>query len=96
MLISRIATLRDPKQPALIVEVVENPRQGDGHKFEISRAEAEDKTAEQLELALSTKADLIGVSLPNVHIHVNRDGSLAIATGKEPPKIWPEDAKVEW
>lgn len=30
-----------------------------------------------------------GITLPDIFIHVNRDGSLALATGA-PPRIWPE------
>ena len=34
--------------------------------------------------------ELFGAPLPNVHIHRNRNGSIAVATGAE-PSVWPED-----
>ncbi|MCK4444176.1 MAG: hypothetical protein KAW09_06510 [Thermoplasmata archaeon] len=30
-----------------------------------------------------------GITLPDIFIHINRDGSLALATGA-PPHVWPE------
>jgi hypothetical protein len=48
-------------------------------------------TAENIKAALVT---LAGKALPDFYVHVNRDGTLALAWGI-PPKIWPEDARKE-
>jgi hypothetical protein len=42
---------------------------------------------------LSRQAALANDALGTIHIHQNRDGSLAIASGRE-PSIWPEDRPV--
>jgi len=47
-------------------------------------------TAVKVEAELKRQASLIGDSLANIFIHINRDGSLAIATGRA-PGTWPED-----
>jgi len=31
-----------------------------------------------------------GITLPDIFVHINRDGSLALATGEEPVPTWPE------
>lgn len=44
----------------------------------------------EMELSVMGLRDCAGASGANVFLHVNRDGSLAAATGQE-PAVWPED-----
>lgn len=37
--------------------------------------------------------ELFGRDLPDLHVHRNRDGSFAVATGIE-PSTWPEDESI--
>lgn len=47
-------------------------------------------TEEKIEAAVATWAIGEGVTLPLFFVHINDDGSLAIAFGEE-PDVWPED-----
>jgi len=47
-------------------------------------------TAAFLEESVTTWATAEGLALPGVYVHMNRDGSLAVATGQK-PAVWPED-----
>lgn len=56
----------------------------------ITRGTAEGLSAAAIEGAIRTAAG--AHPLPDIFAHVNRDGSIAIATGTE-PSVWPEDAE---
>lgn len=47
-------------------------------------------TAEKLKAEIERQASLSDVELPELFFHVNRDNSIALATGSA-PKVWPED-----
>ena len=58
----------------------------------ISQANVSGKTATQIESALEAAAAFSTVELPTLHAHVNRDGTIALATGNLPKGfVWPED-----
>ena len=47
------------------------------------------KTGEQAKAALE---QFLGYPIPDIWFHINRDGTWAVATGANPPEVWPEDA----
>lgn len=46
------------------------------------------RTEEQIEAAIALVAG--EYELPEIFVHINRDGTFALATGRE-PAVWPED-----
>lgn len=86
MAIRRIATAKPGKgKPAVTIEI-------NGNTTELEHAEL---------IAYDTPAKILiemerrtGIELSGVFFHVNRDNSIAMATGK-PPSPWPEDAPKE-
>lgn len=85
MSISRIATTRDARKSyAILIET------GRG-RYQLTVADLLTyDTARKIETELKRQASTTADSLPDVYVHVNRDGSLALATGQV-PDIWPED-----
>jgi len=82
--LTRVATFRDVKKAAVLLVI-------GGDRVELSHGDLSiHNTAEAVGEVLSARAGLAGVVLPRVFVHVNRDGSLAVATGRV-PKVWPED-----
>lgn len=82
--LTRVATSRNAKKAAVVLEV-------DGKRVQMSHGDMSIyNTAAAVEEIISTRAGLAGVVLPRVFVHINRDGSVAVATGKA-PKVWPED-----
>ena len=85
MALTRVATSSRETKSAVIIAV-------DGKTLELSQAQTADTTAEQIKVLLESAASLSNVQLPTVTMHVNRDGSIAMATGKLPKDfVWPED-----
>lgn len=79
----RVATFKRGAE-AIIVEL-------SGRKLEISREDLKETgTAGKITEELNRQAGAIGVVIPRFFVHVNRDGSIAMATGLR-PKVWPED-----
>jgi hypothetical protein len=76
MALTRIATWKDTLKAAILLEV-------DGRLLQLSHSALPMHNIER-------QASTSNVALPNIFVHVNRDGSLALATGME-PDIWPED-----
>lgn len=58
--------------------------------FVLRHAQIRNRTGAQIEQTIRVAARQAGVTLPTITVHVNRDGSYALACG-EPPAIWPED-----
>jgi len=82
--LTRIATFKDAKREAVLLEV-------SGWKAELSHEDlATHNTGKKVETELKAKAAASNTKWPRVHVHVNRDGSLAVATGAA-PVTWPED-----
>ena len=61
----------------------------DTFKVAIDTAAVTGITEAQVKVVLETAAK---EELHDLHVHRNRDGSIAIAVG-EAPKVWPEDEK---
>lgn len=82
----RVATWKTDKggRPAVFIQI-------DGRELAVTHAglETHDTTA-KLEVEFERQASLSNVQLPELFFHVNRDGSIALATGFA-PKVWPED-----
>lgn len=85
MALEAIGTHKSGKtdKPAVTIRV-------DGRTFSLSHEQVSDRTGTQIVADLESAASLSGVDLPRLYVHVNRDGSLAVATGRE-PETWPED-----
>jgi len=85
--INRIATYKLGKSDtAVLIEV-------DGKPIEITYSELSTyNTEKKIENRIDFLASKSKVDLPEIFIHKNRDGSVAVATGQE-PDIWPEDEK---
>jgi hypothetical protein len=50
------------------------------------------ETEEELRAALDTwTLHNLGYIVPDIWFHKNDDGTWAIATGANPPEVWPED-----
>ena len=83
----RIATRKDPKLGAAVyVEIVDQPT------ITITHSElTTHDTAEKLKAEAERQAN---ATLGEVFFHFNRDGTVAVALGRE-PTIWPEDDMVE-
>ena len=85
--LTRVATFRDVKREAVLVVV-------SGWRAELSHGDlSTHDTAQAVESEVLRQVSGFNTKFPGVHVHVNRDGSLAVATG-EKPKVWPEDAAV--
>ena len=83
MSVHRIATIKAGKgKPAVLIEF------NTGKPVEISHADltTHDTTAKLLAEAERQSER----TLADFYFHINRDGSIAVATGEEPP-VWPED-----
>lgn len=92
--IARIATW---KQSALDKDVSREPVTivVDGHTIVITRALITRlNTTKKLMDKVEEYALANGIELPPIFFHINRDKSIAIATGQE-PEIWPEDDAEE-
>jgi hypothetical protein len=50
-------------------------------------------TEAKLQAAIDSLATAGGITLPALYVHINDDGTIALATGLE-PDIWPEDVAV--
>jgi hypothetical protein len=88
-MLERVATWKRAEQGQALLLVV------DGKKVEIDHAALTTlDTAEKIEAELRSQATTANVQLPKLFIHLNRDGSVAVATGAE-PEIWPEDEPIE-
>lgn len=85
MTIKRIATTRDTRKAyAVLIET----KRG---RYQLTANDLlTHDTAKKVGAELKRQADITADSLPNIFVHVNRDGSLALATGHE-PDVWPED-----
>ena len=86
---NRIATFKQgTNADALIIEI-------GGTMLKIQHSELGQLTsANAIKTELTRQASLGNKQLPELFIHVNRDGSLALATGHEPP-VWPENYPEE-
>ena len=85
--LTRVATSRDVKKKAIVLEI-------SGKNVQMSHGDLSlYNTASAVEEVISTRAGLAGVILPRVFVHINRDGSLAVATGAAPEE-WPEDGEA--
>ena len=65
----------------------------DGELYEVTYANLASvnaNTATKIEARVVNWADTNGINLPEFHIHINEDNSIAIAIGPE-PDVWPED-----
>lgn len=62
----------------------------DGVTIYLPHAAVRGLDASQVQARLADLADARGISLPTIVVHVNRDSSLAVATGAA-PDVWPED-----
>ena len=83
--VNRIATRKEPELgPAVLLEA------GGLTLVEIRHT---DLTALNSVAKLLAAAELqAGHSLDDVFFHINRDGTIALAVGRQ-PKVWPEDAE---
>lgn len=89
MALTRVATWKDAKQGKAVLLVI------DGQKLEISHADlATFDTEKKIKDELELQATIGNVQPPAMFVHINRDGSLALATGAA-PKVWPEDVPEE-
>ncbi len=81
-----VATWRHERKHPLTLRV-------DGAEITVTRADlATLTTAEQVSQLVANLAATSRVQLPPITVHINRDRSIAIATGK-PPETWPEDER---
>lgn len=88
MTLQRIATWKDAKKEAALLVV-------DGIKLKVEHADLSRlDTAKKIETELNSQASTSNVALPRIFVHINRDGSLALATGAL-PAVWPEDDMEE-
>ena len=86
--LTRIATFKDAKREAVLLEV-------SGWRIELAHGHLQpDVTEKMLETELRRQSSLSNTVFPRVHVHINRDGSLAVATGAA-PVTWPEDESQE-
>jgi hypothetical protein len=84
MSLKRVATWKSSGETyAILLEI-------DGKQIAVSPATIEGLTETQINTALQNIATIGGVELPPIFIHINDDGTVAIATGAE-PEVWPED-----
>ena len=82
--LKRITTWKQVDREPITIEV------GD-KTFSVSRTVLlAQNTEKKIERYLANLPNITGVALPPIFIHINRDGSIALATGKA-PDIWPED-----
>jgi len=64
----------------------------DRTRIALTHEQVSGRPAAQVKAALDAAASLSNVELPPVYVHVNRDGSLAMLTGRLPKGfVWPED-----
>ena len=62
----------------------------DDRRVELTQVQVADRSEAEIKLELESAASLSDVELPRFFVHVNLDGSIALATGEE-PDVWPED-----
>lgn len=85
--LDRVATFKDTKRAAILLEV-------GGCKIELSHdAMTTYNTTTKVVAELERQASLSSAPLPRIFVHVNRDGSLALATGQE-PNMWPDGTRA--
>jgi len=65
----------------------------DGRKYDVNRNTL-NRFANGAELK-AVPEKFLGYAVPDIWFHRNRSGTWAIATGANPPAVWPEDAPVE-
>ena len=83
--LTKIATWRNATQGMAVLLIVNE------QKIEITHADLNKfDTKKKIEPELKRQAILSNVDLPAIFAHINRDGSIAIATSAA-PKVWPED-----
>jgi len=88
MPLERVATWRDVAKDPVSITV-------DGVEIVITRQDvASLNTADDIRQFLETLALTSAVELPRIYVHLNRDRSVAVATGRE-PAVWPEDEVEE-
>lgn len=84
-MIRRIATSKaGTGKPAIIIELTNNERAEVSHAALVTL-----DTAAKIKAEVESQAKQ---SLPDIHIHINVDGSIAGCDGDE-PDAWPEDEK---
>lgn len=83
--LTRVATFKPGRRrEAIVLEI-------NGRQMKIDHADLSTfKNAKAMEAAIRAQAATSNVKLPPIFVHVNRDGSLALATGAAPNR-WPED-----
>lgn len=80
--LTRVATSKDKEKYALVLVV-------DNKELKLTHKDLEkENTADKIVKVIEKQAG--DTSLPSIFVHLNRDGSLALATGAE-PGVWPED-----
>lgn len=84
MFLTRVATWPKPPKPAIVIGIGTTTIQVSQAMLATLDTEAE------IESALETLASGAGITLPAIFVHINDDGSVALATGAA-PDIWPED-----
>ncbi len=85
MTLTRIATWKTAAKGYAIILTV------DGHDLKLEHTDLVTyDTAKKVEDELSRQASVSAAEPPAIYVHVNRDGSLALATGSA-PEVWPED-----
>lgn len=84
--LTRITTRKPTKGPvAVTIEV-------DGKQVDISYADKLTRFNSEADFKAEIER-VVGTKIP-IFVHFNRDGGVAIATGRA-PEIWPEDASVD-
>lgn len=86
MPLTRVATWHNAPNPALVLQIGTT-----GIQLTQAALDALD-TEEGIETAIATLAAGAGITLPAIFIHINKDGTIALATGTA-PDVWPEDAE---
>ena len=84
MPLQRVATWKDTKKEAVLLVI-------DGVKLEVTHVGLVSlDTNKKIEDDLNSQASTSNVQPPPIFAHINRDGSVAIATGAA-PDVWSED-----
>ena len=82
--VRRVATWRSHREDAIVLGV-------EGSRVRVRREDlALYGSAGEVVAELERQAGMVGVRLPPIFVHVNRDGSLALAAWRA-PGVWPED-----
>ena len=84
---TRVATSKKLDKYAIILEIGKK-------EIKLSHADIlKPQTADKIATAIAKLAEKEDVILPAIFLHVNRDDSIALATGAA-PDVWPEDEVV--